>query len=88
MDNLSSVKLELILLIWADHQFTIDVVSRLFCLQLEEDVNEVLFALSSGSCTKEDCLPEAAQKLEKLLKFKHPEMSQSIVDAAKKVRVL
>lgn len=64
------------------------VFSRLFCLQLEEDVNEVLFALSSGSCTKEDCLPEAAQKLEKLLKFKHPEMSQSIVDAAKKVRVL
>lgn len=36
----------------------------------------------------EDCFPEAAHKLEKLLKLKHPGMSQSIVDATKKVRCL
>lgn len=64
------------------------VFSHLFCLQLEEDVNEVLFALRSESCIKEDCFPEAAHKLEKLLKLKHPEMSQSIADATKKVRCL
>ncbi|XP_041006981.1 eEF1A lysine and N-terminal methyltransferase isoform X2 [Juglans microcarpa x Juglans regia] len=64
------------------------VFSHLFSLQLEEDVNEVLFALPSEFCIKEDSFPEAALKLEKLLKFKHPEMNQSILEAAKKVRCL
>lgn len=64
------------------------VFSHLFCLQLEEEVNEVLFALRSESCIGEGCFPEAALKLGKLLKFKHPEMSQRILDGTKKVRYL
>ncbi|XP_075654146.1 uncharacterized protein LOC142624463 [Castanea sativa] len=64
------------------------VFSHLFGLQLEEEVNEVLFALRSESCIGEGCLPEAALKLGKLLKFKHPEMSQRILDGTKKVRYL
>nr|QTZ19574.1 methyltransferase 13 [Bixa orellana] len=64
------------------------VFSHLFCLQVEEDVNTVLFGLCSDSCIKEDCIPQAAVQLEKLLKFKHPEISQSIRDLAKKIRCL
>ncbi|KAB1213624.1 Methyltransferase-like protein 13 [Morella rubra] len=64
------------------------VFTHLFCLQLEEDVNEVLFALRLESCLEEDYFPEATLKLEKLLKFKDPVMSQSILDAAKKIRCL
>lgn len=64
------------------------VFNHLFCLQLEEDVNLVLFGLSSESCIKDDSFPEAAVQLEKLVKFQHPEISQSIMDAAKKIRCL
>lgn len=62
--------------------------SHLFCLQLEEDVNEVIFALPSASCIKEDGFPEATIQLEKLLKLEHPEISQSIINATKKIRHL
>ncbi|KAL9411310.1 hypothetical protein AB3S75_044996 [Citrus x aurantiifolia] len=64
------------------------VFNHLFCLQLEEDVNLVLFGLSSESCIKDNSFPEAAVQLGKLVKFQHPEISQSIMDAAKKIRCL
>lgn len=65
-----------------------DVFTHLFSLQLEEDVNEVLFALDMKDCLEEDCYLEAGVQLQNLLKLKHPEMSQSIIDAAKKIKRL
>ncbi|WCJ33167.1 eEF1A lysine and N-terminal methyltransferase [Euphorbia peplus] len=64
------------------------VFSHLFSLQLEEDVNMILFALGSESCIAEDSFPEATFRLEKLLKLKHPEVSKNIVDATKKIKCL
>ncbi|KAL5784314.1 hypothetical protein ACOSQ2_006706 [Xanthoceras sorbifolium] len=64
------------------------IFSHIFCLQLEEDVNLVLFGLCSESCIKDDCFPKAAIQLEKLLKFDRPEISQSILDTTKKIRCL
>lgn len=68
--------------------FFLQVFSHLFCLQLEEDVNEVILALPSASCIKEDGFPEATIQLEKLLKLEHPEISQNIINATKKIRHL
>ena len=68
--------------------FSFQVFDSLFCLQVEEDVNEVVFGLCSESSTRKVCLSEAACKLDKLLVLKQQEMSQSIVDAAKKIRQL
>ncbi|KAJ1407277.1 S-adenosyl-L-methionine-dependent methyltransferase [Sesbania bispinosa] len=64
------------------------VFSHLFCLQLDEDVNEVHFALKSESCIEDNCFSEASLKLDKLLKFKHPEIGQNILNATKKIRRL
>ncbi|XP_038720806.1 eEF1A lysine and N-terminal methyltransferase isoform X1 [Tripterygium wilfordii] len=64
------------------------VFSHLFCLQLEEDVNLVLFGVCSELSIKEGWFPEAAGRLEKLLNFKHPEVRKSIMDASKKIRCL
>ncbi|GKV28678.1 hypothetical protein SLEP1_g37697 [Rubroshorea leprosula] len=64
------------------------VFNHLFCLQLEEDVNLVLFGLCSGSFIKDDSIPRGVLQLDKLLKFKHPEIRQSIRDAAKKIQCL
>nr|KYP67778.1 Methyltransferase-like protein 13 [Cajanus cajan] len=64
------------------------VFSHLFCLQLDEDVNEVHFALKSESCIEDNCFSEASLKLDKLLKFKHPEIGQNIINATKKIRRL
>ncbi|XVF84603.1 hypothetical protein PTKIN_Ptkin17bG0050600 [Pterospermum kingtungense] len=65
-----------------------EVFSHLFCLQLEGEVNLVIFGLCSESCIKEDDIPAATLRLEKLLDSKHPEISQSITDAAKKLKCL
>lgn len=64
------------------------VFAHTYSLQLEEDVNEVLFAYNSDSCIKEDNLSEAAAKLEKLLKLEHPERIQGIIDGTKKIKCL
>ncbi|KAK7348729.1 hypothetical protein VNO80_23371 [Phaseolus coccineus] len=64
------------------------VFSHLFCLQLDEDVNEVHFALKSESCIDDNCFSEASIKLDKLLEFKHPEIGQNIINASKKIRRL
>ncbi|RVW99834.1 Methyltransferase-like protein 13 [Vitis vinifera] len=73
------------------------VFSHLFYLQLEEDVNEVLFALGTEDCIKGERFAEAAVELEKLLsrdrndlpeKSKPPEMSQIIRDSTEKIKCL
>ncbi|XP_050372239.1 uncharacterized protein LOC126790137 [Argentina anserina] len=64
------------------------VFSHLFHLQLEEDVNEVIFALPSASCIKEDGFAKATVQLEKLLKLEHPEISQSIINVTTKIKRL
>lgn len=63
------------------------VFGQLYCLQLEEDVNLVIFGVCSAG--EEECIiPQGLVQLDKLLKLKHPEMSQSIRDAAKKIQCL
>ncbi|KAJ8755387.1 hypothetical protein K2173_019185 [Erythroxylum novogranatense] len=62
------------------------VFSHLFSLQLEEDVNMILFGLCSEPCIRDGCFLEATDRLGKLLKLKHPERSQNIVDTAKKIK--
>ncbi|KAH7833760.1 hypothetical protein Vadar_009400 [Vaccinium darrowii] len=64
------------------------VFSNLFHLQLEEDVNEVLFAVNTKVPIKDDCFQEASSHLQKLLKLEHPERIQSIIEATKKVKSL
>lgn len=64
---------------------------KLFSLQLEEDVNEVIFALKTEDCFitfMEDSFHEASQQLGKLLTLKHPELIQNITDVAKKIKHL
>ncbi|KAL8142913.1 hypothetical protein V2J09_015945 [Rumex salicifolius] len=63
-----------------------NVFAHTYSLQLEEDVNEVLFAYNSDACIKEDSLFEAASNLEKLLKLEHPDRIRGIIDAAKKIK--
>lgn len=50
------------------------VFDRLFCLELEEDVNVVLFATSIGMCCSEDQIGEAAEQLRSLLKVPLPSL--------------
>ncbi|KAK6914318.1 Methyltransferase type 11 [Dillenia turbinata] len=64
------------------------VFAHLYCLQLEEDVNVVLFALHSEICIKEEGFPGAALRLEKLLNLKDWKRSQSILDSAEKIKCL
>ncbi|KAL8106172.1 hypothetical protein AgCh_029834 [Apium graveolens] len=64
------------------------VFGKLFSLQLEEDVNEVIFALKTENCSREDNFHEASQQLGKLLKLKHPELLQNITNVTKKIKHL
>lgn len=75
-------------MIHLDFYLHIQVFSHLFYLQLDEDVNEVHFALNVESCIEDSCFSEAALKLEKMLKFENPEMGQNIIDTTKKIRRL
>lgn len=47
--------------------------NHLFSLELEEDVNEVLFASAMEACNEGDCLPEAVSHIKSLLKIPLPE---------------
>ncbi|MQL76491.1 hypothetical protein Taro_008871 [Colocasia esculenta] len=61
--------------------FVINLVfNHLFSLELEEDVNEVIFALPSATCIHVDKFPEVAVQFQGLLKFNCPE-SFNIVQA-------
>ncbi|KAH9619247.1 hypothetical protein KSS87_021477 [Heliosperma pusillum] len=62
------------------------VFSHLYCLQLEQDVNEVIFASKSTTFNMEKIL-EAATEFEKLLKFENPERSQGVISNAMKIRL-
>ncbi|XP_021745567.1 methyltransferase-like protein 13 [Chenopodium quinoa] len=64
------------------------VFSHLYCLQLEGDVNEVVFAANSNMCVMDNSISEAALQFQKLLKFENPERSQGIVDMAKQIKRL
>lgn len=64
------------------------VFSHLYSLQLEEDVNEVLFAVHSNMTVTEQNISEAATQLQKLLKLENPERRQSIANMATKIRCL
>lgn len=71
----------------------LQVFSHLFCLQLEEDVNEVLFALGTDDCIKEECFAEAAVKLAKVLpnlpgEYEPSEMRRIIGDSTEKIKRL
>ncbi|KAJ4846031.1 hypothetical protein Tsubulata_002546 [Turnera subulata] len=61
------------------------VFSHLFGLQLEEDVNMVLFGLRSENSIAEESFSDAATRLGKLLQFKNPEIGKNILDATKKI---
>ncbi|KAK8933563.1 hypothetical protein KSP39_PZI016014 [Platanthera zijinensis] len=50
------------------------VFDHLFSLELEEDVNVVLFAASTGTCCSEDQINKAAEQLQNLLKVPLPSM--------------
>uniref|UniRef100_A0A7C9A0M1 Methyltransferase domain-containing protein n=1 Tax=Opuntia streptacantha TaxID=393608 RepID=A0A7C9A0M1_OPUST len=63
------------------------VFGHLFCLQLEEDVNEVLFAMKSDTCFEEN-ISQAVAELEKILQFEHPERIQSILKTTEKIKRL
>ncbi|KAK9081157.1 hypothetical protein Syun_030520 [Stephania yunnanensis] len=63
------------------------VFSHLFCLQIEEDVNEVLLALPSPLSISEDYFSEAALQLQKLLKLTE-ERNQDILSTTKKIKHL
>lgn len=63
------------------------VFGQLFCLQLEEDVNEVLFAMKSDTLFEEN-ISQGVAELEKLLQFEHPERIQSILKTTEKIKRL
>ncbi|KAK8937666.1 hypothetical protein KSP40_PGU000553 [Platanthera guangdongensis] len=50
------------------------VFDHLFSLELEEDVNVVLFAASTGTCCSEDQINKAAEQLQNVLKVPLPSM--------------
>ncbi|CAJ1939114.1 unnamed protein product [Sphenostylis stenocarpa] len=64
------------------------VFSHVYCLQLDDDVNDVHFALKSESCIEDNSFHEASVRLEKLLEFKHAEIGQNIMNATSKIRRL
>nr|GLL47828.1 methyltransferase-like protein 13 [Ipomoea trifida] len=59
---------------------------HLFHLELEEDVNEVVFALKTESCIPENRFPEAVDQLSKLLNLEQSRFGKPIIDAAKKIK--
>ncbi|KAK9664552.1 hypothetical protein RND81_14G050800 [Saponaria officinalis] len=63
------------------------VFSHLYSLQLEQDVNEVIFAVNSTTFVV-DNISESFVELDKFLKFENPERSQGIVNTATKIKCL
>lgn len=64
------------------------VFNQLFYLKLEEDVNKVLFALPTEAYVAEDCLPESAVRLQKLMKYAYSVTGPNIIENAKKIERL
>ncbi|XP_020526413.1 methyltransferase-like protein 13 isoform X2 [Amborella trichopoda] len=64
------------------------VFSHIFFLEIEEDVNKVLFVLPKEPCIEGDHLMEAAGRLEKLLKTSPSEKGPNIRDTARRIKRL
>lgn len=64
------------------------VFSQIFCLELEEDVNMVLFAVPTEASIPEGSLSEAGVQLQKLLKLADRVRGPNIVETAKKIKRL
>lgn len=58
---------------------------HLHSLELEEDVNEVLFATPSPA---EETSPDAAARFQELLKLDRPERGEPILESARRIRRL
>uniref|UniRef100_A0A1D1Y6U2 Methyltransferase-like protein 13 n=1 Tax=Anthurium amnicola TaxID=1678845 RepID=A0A1D1Y6U2_9ARAE len=65
-----------------------EVFNHLFSLELEEDVNEVLFALPSEACVQVDDLRCTAVRFQRLLKFNQPERVKAIIDMTENIKCL
>ncbi|KAK4779290.1 hypothetical protein SAY86_006818 [Trapa natans] len=65
-----------------------NIFNHLYSLQIEKDVNEIIFALKTEDCLAEDKFPGAAHQLEKLLTCREPKMREAIIDASKKLKYL
>ncbi|KAK6122905.1 hypothetical protein DH2020_043371 [Rehmannia glutinosa] len=64
------------------------VFSNLFSLQLEEDVNEVIFALKTDSPINIDQLSSARNALATMLDSEKQEWGQKVIDASKLIKPL
>ncbi|KAK1287100.1 hypothetical protein QJS10_CPB19g01422 [Acorus calamus] len=64
------------------------VFNSLFSLELEEDVNMVLFALPVESSIETSHLPEAMGRLQGLLMFTQQEGGHDIIETVKKIKCL
>lgn len=68
--------------------FFLQVFPHLFHLQLDEDVNEVIFALNTETCTMEDKFHEASQRLTRLLDLENSSWGQNITEATSQIKRL
>ncbi|KAJ6944886.1 hypothetical protein NC651_000042 [Populus alba x Populus x berolinensis] len=71
--------------------WTLQTRAQEWPVQLQDFVEESFFLLTVKDTLSEarrNCFPEAACQLDKLLKFKHQEIGQSIIDSTKKIRRL
>ncbi|XP_009630390.1 uncharacterized protein [Nicotiana tomentosiformis] len=64
------------------------VFPHVFHLQLEEDVNDVIFALKTETCVAEDRFHEASQQLARLLNLENSSWGQNIMEATNKIKRL
>ncbi|KAH0739845.1 hypothetical protein KY290_038550 [Solanum tuberosum] len=64
------------------------VFPHLFHLQLDEDVNDVIFALKTETCITEDKFHEASQQLTRLLNLENSPWGQNITEATSKIKRL
>ncbi|XP_068665189.1 uncharacterized protein [Aristolochia californica] len=62
------------------------VFNHLYSLELEEDVNMILFALPAEACSPEDNISKVAVELEKLIMLSNPEAHVNVVETAGKIK--
>ncbi|RAL48243.1 hypothetical protein DM860_005667 [Cuscuta australis] len=62
------------------------IFKAIFHLELEEDVNEVVFALKSESSISEEGFPGACDQLLKLMGMEESEFGRPIIDVSKKIK--
>ncbi|VFQ79255.1 unnamed protein product [Cuscuta campestris] len=62
------------------------IFKAIFHLELEEDVNEVVFALKTESSISEEGFPGACDQLLKLMGMEESEFGRPIIDASKKIK--